>query len=98
MTGCGTWPTNAPERSTSLQAGLERIEALDPQPGEDVALRAEDERLAHADGLRLAAAQAHAYLVGDDGYASDAAAPVADALSAARAALVSGDRPRRRPP
>ena len=70
-----------------LQAGLERIEALDPQPGEDVALRAEDERLAHADGLRLAAAQAHAYLVGDDGYASDATPPVADALSAARAAL-----------
>ena len=69
MTGCGTWPTNAPEIDV-LQAGLERIEALDPQPGEDVALRAEDERLAHADGLRLAAAQAHAYLVGDDGYAS----------------------------
>ena len=33
----------------SLQARLEQIEALDPQPGEDVALRAEDERLAHAD-------------------------------------------------
>ena len=70
-----------------LQAGLERIEALDPQPGEDVALRAEDERLAHADGLRLAAAQAHAYLVGDEGYASDGAAAVVDALAAARAAL-----------
>ncbi len=70
-----------------LQAGLERIEAMDPQPGEDVALRAEDERLAHADGLRLAAAQAHGYLVGDEGYAVEAAAPVVDALSGARAAL-----------
>jgi DNA repair protein RecN (Recombination protein N) len=70
-----------------LQAGLERIEALDPQPGEDVALRAEDERLAHADGLRLSAARAHALLVGDDGYASDGTPPVVDALSAARAAL-----------
>ena len=42
----------------SLTASLEEIEAVDPQPGEDVALRAEDERLAHADTLRLAAAQA----------------------------------------
>ena len=31
----------------SLTASLEEIEAVDPQPGEDVALRAEDERLAH---------------------------------------------------
>ena len=70
-----------------LQAGLERIEAVDPEPGEDIALRAEDERLSHADGLRLAAANAHTYLVGDDGYATDGAAPVVDALSSARAAL-----------
>ena len=33
----------------SLTASLEEIEAVDPQPGEDAALRAEDERLAHAD-------------------------------------------------
>src|SRR4051812_8577767 len=70
-----------------LQVGLERIEALDPQPGEDVALRAEDQRLAHADGLRLAADRAHALLVGEDGYASDGAPPVVDALSAARSVL-----------
>ncbi|MDQ2782152.1 MAG: AAA family ATPase, partial [Actinomycetota bacterium] len=38
----------------ALQTGLDRIEAVDPQPGEDLALRSEDERLAHADGLRLA--------------------------------------------
>ena len=70
-----------------LQAGLERIEALDPEPGEDVALRVEDERLSHADSLRLAAARAHAYLVGDEGHASEGAAPVIDALAGARSAL-----------
>src|SRR5680860_1866023 len=42
-----------------LRAGLEEIEAVDPQPGEDLELRAEDERLAHADGLRASAGQAH---------------------------------------
>ena len=71
-----------------LQAGLDRIEALDPEPGEDVALRAEDERLSHADSLRLAATRAHAYLVGDEGYATtDGSVPVVDALSGARSAL-----------
>jgi DNA repair protein RecN (Recombination protein N) len=70
-----------------LQAGLERIEALDPQPGEDLALRAEDERLAHADGLRLAAARAHGLLVGDDGYAGSSPEAVVDAFGSARAAL-----------
>lgn len=75
-----------------LQAGLKRIEAIDPQPGEDLALRAEDERLAHAEGLRLAAGQAHAALTGEDGYAGDGAASVVGALAAAKSALspVSG--------
>ncbi|MEO7233987.1 MAG: DNA repair protein RecN [Lapillicoccus sp.] len=70
-----------------LQAGLERLEALDPRPGEDLALRAEDERLAHADGLRLAAARAHEVLAGDDGYAAASPEGVVDALGTARAAL-----------
>jgi DNA repair protein RecN (Recombination protein N) len=48
-----------------LRAGLEEIEAVDPLPGEDLELRAEDERLAHADGLRASAGQAHALLTGD---------------------------------
>jgi len=48
-----------------LRAGLEEIEAVDPAPGEDLELRAEDERLAHADGLRASAGQAHALLTGD---------------------------------
>jgi DNA repair protein RecN (Recombination protein N) len=48
-----------------LQTGLEEIEAIDPLPGEDLDLRAEDGRLAHSDGLRASAGQAHALLTGD---------------------------------
>jgi DNA repair protein RecN (Recombination protein N) len=48
-----------------LRTGLEEIEAVDPLPGEDLELRAEDERLAHSDGLRASAGQAHGLLTGD---------------------------------
>ncbi len=48
-----------------LRTGLEEIEAIDPLPGEDLELRAEDERLAYSDGLRASAGQAHALLTGD---------------------------------
>jgi DNA repair protein RecN (Recombination protein N) len=48
-----------------LRTGLEEIEVIDPLPGEDLDLRAEDERLAHTDGLRASAGQAHALLTGD---------------------------------
>jgi len=48
-----------------LRTGLEEIEAIDPLPGEDLELRGEDERLAHSDGLRASAGQAHALLTGD---------------------------------
>lgn len=70
----------------SLTASLEEIEAVDPQPGEDVALRAEDERLAHADSLRLAAGRALADLSGDE-YAAEPAPNVRDLVGAARSAL-----------
>ena len=60
-----------------LRFGLTEVEAADPQPGEDEALGAEENRLAHADALRTAAEQAHAALVGDD----DPAAEPVDALS-----------------
>ena len=70
-----------------LRAGLEQIEAADPQPGEDAALRAEDERLAHADGLRMAAEQAHDALVGEDAAAVDARTSVSEGLVAVRSAL-----------
>src|SRR3954471_3128180 len=66
-----------------LRHGLSEIDAVAPQPGEDLALRAEIERLAHVDALRLAADGAHAALSG-------AEAPERDAqtlLAAARHAL-----------
>ncbi|CCI51808.1 DNA repair protein RecN [Nostocoides jenkinsii] len=68
----------------ALRAGVERIEAVDPQPGEDAALRAEDERLGHAEGLRTAALAASAALVGDDGAG---AADAVGLLAAARGLL-----------
>jgi DNA repair protein RecN (Recombination protein N) len=50
-----------------LRLGLEEIDRVDPQPGEDEALRAEAQRLEHAEGLRAAAATAyHAAAGGDD--------------------------------
>lgn len=71
----------------SLTASLEEIESVDPQPGEDLALRTEDARLAHADTLRLAAAQALADLSGDE-YAAEPAPNVRDLIGSARNALV----------
>ncbi|WP_426567110.1 DNA repair protein RecN [Angustibacter sp. McL0619] len=60
--------THARERAheaAQLRQGLEEIEAVDPQSGEDHQLRDEDARLGHADALRLAAEQAHAALTAD---------------------------------
>ncbi|HEY6793273.1 MAG TPA: DNA repair protein RecN [Kineosporiaceae bacterium] len=48
-----------------LRLGLAEIERVDPQTGEDVALRAEASRLAHAEELRRAAETAHLALTGD---------------------------------
>ena len=63
-------------RGTGLRDALERIELLDPQPGEDDALRTELERLGNADELRSAASQAALALVGEDD--APAAAPLLD--------------------
>ena len=82
-----------------LRTGLEEIEAVDPLPGEDIDLRAEDGRLAHTDGLRASAGQAHALLTGDPestyfgddgsggGRPDGANSDVAGQLGSARAAL-----------
>ncbi len=77
------------ERSTEAEAlkeALELVERVDPQPGEDVALREESDRLAHAETLRAAAGEAHALLTGDAD-AAEAPAAVQDALARARSAL-----------
>src|SRR4051812_20717650 len=58
---------NARERTQEadlLKLGLDEISRVDPQPGEDDDLRAEAQRLEHAEGLRLAAAQAALALAG----------------------------------
>jgi DNA repair protein RecN (Recombination protein N) len=48
-----------------LRRALEEIEALDPAPGEDAQLLAEEERLGNAEALRAAATAAHEALLGD---------------------------------
>ncbi len=50
-----------------LRFGLGEVEAIDPRPGEDDALAAEEARLGFADTLRSAAEQARELLSADDG-------------------------------
>lgn len=49
-----------------LQVGLEHIERVAPVADEDAVLRAEDDRLSHADELRQHILEAHGALVGDE--------------------------------
>jgi DNA repair protein RecN (Recombination protein N) len=70
-----------------LQMGLEQIAAVDPQPGEDTALRLEDERLSHAESLRAAAGTAHEHLAGNEDYGAQDAPSVAALVAAARGAV-----------
>lgn len=70
-----------------LEHGIAEIDAAAPQPDEDAELTAAATRLAHADGLRLAARAAHDALLGD---ADDPAPDATDAgslLGLARRAL-----------
>jgi DNA repair protein RecN (Recombination protein N) len=67
-------------RAEMLRSALEEIETTDPQPGEEETLRLEEIRLAHADGLRLAAEQAHQALSGRDDQSVGEFRPVLDLL------------------
>jgi DNA repair protein RecN (Recombination protein N) len=61
---------NARERAREadlLRFGLGEVEAVDPAPGEDASLAAEEQRLGYADSLRTAAAQAREALSSEDG-------------------------------
>ncbi|GAA3508367.1 DNA repair protein RecN [Actinomadura keratinilytica] len=81
--------TRARERAGEaevLRFGLEEIEKVDPRPGEDAELAAEEERLAHADALRGAATAAHEALLGDPDAVIEAA-NVVGLLGQARHAL-----------
>jgi DNA repair protein RecN (Recombination protein N) len=55
----------------ALRAGLTEIEKLEPTAGEELALRADEERLANADALHAAATAAHEALLGDPTAGSD---------------------------
>ena len=70
-----------------LRFGLDEIEAADPQPGETTALRVEEERLGHADGLRAATALAQRALLGETDGGAEQAADATALVAAARAAL-----------
>jgi DNA repair protein RecN (Recombination protein N) len=69
-----------------LRHGLTEIEAVDPQPGEDVSLATELSRLTHSDALREAAELAHAALAG----ASSDADPMSEAPNAAALLAAAG--------
>lgn len=81
--------TRARERAMeadALRFGLGEIERLAPADGEDEELRAEEDRLAHAEALHSAATTAHEALLGDP--SSGVAAPDAvTLLGTARQAL-----------
>ena len=53
------------QEAEDLRRGAAEIERLEPVAGEDLELRAEEERLANADGLHTAASAAHDALLGD---------------------------------
>jgi DNA repair protein RecN (Recombination protein N) len=62
--------THAQERARELDVlrfGLDEVEAVDPQPGEDETLKAEEGVLAHAESLARAADLAHGVLTGESG-------------------------------
>ncbi len=71
----------------ALQDALELIERVDPQPGADDALGEEQDRLAHAEGLREAASVAHVLLTGDEYAGADQAGGALERLAQARSAL-----------
>ncbi|GAA1897925.1 DNA repair protein RecN [Asanoa iriomotensis] len=78
---------NARERNQEadlLRLGLDEITRVDPQPGEDDDLRAEAQRLEHAEGLRVAAIAAYQSVAGDG---SDEAPNATGLLGAAKRSL-----------
>ncbi|MEV7231644.1 DNA repair protein RecN [Polymorphospora sp. NPDC051019] len=80
---------NARERNQEadlLRLGLDEISRADPQPGEDEELKAEAQRLEHAEGLRTAAQVAYVSLAGA-GDVADETPDVTSLLGMARRTL-----------
>lgn len=61
-----TEQTSRAREATELRAAIADIEAVDPQPGEDLELTQRADRLANAEELRMAAATAHTALSNED--------------------------------
>ncbi|CAA9344915.1 MAG: DNA repair protein RecN [uncultured Friedmanniella sp.] len=79
-----------------LRHGLEEIEAVAPEPGEDDALDTQAKRLSDADALRAAADEARRALVGDvtgDLAGGDVPQDATAALATAERALAASDDP-----
>ena len=75
-------------------AGWPRSSGSSPPPGEDVELRAEEERLAHADALHTAASAAHDALLGDPSSGSYDLPDAVSLLGHRDAGAGGGRRPR----
>ncbi|QTG79871.1 DNA repair protein RecN [Arthrobacter crystallopoietes] len=74
--------TEARERlreAESLQLALEEIDGIDPQPGEDLVLKAEATKLANVEQLRAAAQLAHQALIAEEFTDSGDATSLVDA-------------------
>ncbi|EXG81390.1 DNA replication and repair protein RecN [Cryptosporangium arvum DSM 44712] len=74
------------QEADALRFGLTEIEAVNPLPGEDEELKAESQRLEHAEELRIAAYTAHQALAGDP-TAEQESADVAALLGVVRRSL-----------
>lgn len=75
-----------------LRIGLAEVDRVNPQPGEDLELAHEAERLGHAEDLRQAAQVAHDALMGtDDGQEAPAATALADIGRRALESVASHD-------
>ena len=75
------------QEADDLRRGLAEIERLEPVEGEDVELRAEEDRLANADALHSAATMAHDALLGDPSSGSYDLPDAVSLLGAASQAL-----------
>ncbi|GAA4422871.1 DNA repair protein RecN [Georgenia halophila] len=80
------------EEMAQLREGLDLIDSLDPQPGEDTALRDEASRLGNVEDLRVATGHAHQVLTGSDEAADVSVSDATTLLDDARRALDQGAR------
>lgn len=79
------------QEADRLQFGLDEIDAVAPEPGEDIRIVADVRRLSDLDSLRDAAVAAHTALAGDDENVDTAGA--LDLLGEARARIAGSDDP-----